>query len=97
MTIGSLITFNALLVYFIDPIKSLINLQPTIQTAIVAAERLTEIMDLELEKNQNEENKIFIDSLKLPTRIENLSFRYGTRNLVLENINMNIKAGEKLL
>lgn len=96
MTIGSLITFNALLVYFIDPIKNLINLQPTMQTAIVAAERLTEIMDLELEKNQNEENKIFIDSLKLPIRIENLSFRYGTRNLVLENINMNIKAGEKI-
>ena len=38
MTLGSLITFNALLAYFLDPVKNLINLQPTMQTAIVAAE-----------------------------------------------------------
>mgnify|MGYP000814501592 FL=1 len=41
MTLGSLLTFNALLAYFLDPVKNLINLQPTMQTAIVAAERLS--------------------------------------------------------
>jgi ATP-binding cassette subfamily B protein len=96
MTIGSLITFNALLVYFIDPIKNLINLQPTMQTAIVAAERLTEIIDLELEKKPEDKDRIIVDSLKLPIRIENLDFRYGTRKLVLENINMTINAGDKI-
>lgn len=96
MTIGSLITFNALLVYFVDPIKNLINLQPTMQTAIVAAERLTEIMDLELEKKSSDKDKIFVDSLRLPIVIEDLSFRYGTRKLVLNDISMKIKAGEKI-
>lgn len=96
MTIGSLITFNALLGYFIDPIKNLINLQPTMQTAIVAAERLTEIIDLELERKPEDENKIFVDSLRMPIKIENLNFRYGTRRLVLEGINMTIQPGEKI-
>lgn len=96
MTLGSLITFNALLAYFLDPVKNLINLQPTMQTAIVAAERLAEILDLELEKVQDEKKTLALDSLNLPIRIENLDFRYGTRRLVLENINMTINAGEKI-
>ena len=96
MTLGGLITFNALLAYFLDPVKNLINLQPTMQTAIVAAERLSEILDLELEKKDDESKKIKPDSLNYPIRIENLDFRYGTRTRVLENINMNIKAGEKI-
>ena len=96
MTLGSLITFNALLAYFLDPVKNLINLQPTMQTAIVAAERLGEILDLELEKVQNERRTLAPASLNLPIRIENLDFRYGTRRLVLENINMTINAGEKI-
>lgn len=96
MTLGSLITFNALLAYFLDPVKNLINLQPTMQTAIVAAERLSEILDLELEKIHDEKRKLAPASLNLPIRIENLDFRYGTRRLVLENINMTINAGEKI-
>ena len=52
LTIGELITFNALLAYFLDPVKNLINLQPTMQTAIVAADRLGEILDLEPEKKE---------------------------------------------
>lgn len=96
MTLGSLITFNALLAYFLDPVKNLINLQPTMQTAIVAAERLSEILDLELEKVQDEKRKLAPASLNLPIKIENLDFRYGTRRLVLENINMTINAGEKI-
>jgi hypothetical protein len=32
-TVGQLLTFNALLAYFLDPVKNLINLQPAMQTA----------------------------------------------------------------
>jgi ATP-binding cassette subfamily B protein len=96
MTIGELITFNALLVYFLDPIKNLINLQPMMQTAIVAAERLGEILELDPEMDENEDKKITDISLREDIKISGLDFRYGTRQLVLENINMNIKAGEKV-
>lgn len=96
LTIGELITFNALLAYFLDPVKNLINLQPTMQTAIVAADRLGEILDLDPEKKENEENKIKNVSLNKEIEISNLDFRYGTRQLVLKNINVNIKSGEKI-
>jgi ATP-binding cassette subfamily B protein len=42
LTVGQLLTFNALPAYFLDPVKNLINLQPAMQTAIVASDRLGE-------------------------------------------------------
>lgn len=96
MTIGQLITFNALLAYFLDPVKNLINLQPTMQTAIVAADRLSEILELSSEKDENEENRLKDISLKQPITISNLDFRYGTRKPVLKDINMQINPGEKI-
>lgn len=96
MTIGQLITFNALLAYFLDPIKNLINLQPMMQTAIVASDRLGEIFDLTLEKAECDEKKLKPTSLRGTIQINGLDFRYGTRDLVLRNINMKIQPGEKI-
>lgn len=96
MTMGALITFNSLLVYFLDPIKNLINLQPQIQTAVVAADRLGEILDLEAEKSQNEQKKMNLESLAGDIEIKGVDFRYGTRRLVLEDIDISIKKGQKV-
>ena len=96
MTMGALITFNSLLVYFLDPIKNLINLQPQMQTAVVAADRLGEILDLEAEKTEKEYRKLSPESLSGDIEIRNLDFRYGTRHLVLENIDLSISKGEKV-
>ena len=96
MTIGALITFNSLLAYFLDPVKNLIDLQPQMQTAVVAADRLGEILDLEAEKTENEYRKLAPEGLSGDIKIENLNFRYGTRRLVLEDINLDIKQGQKV-
>ena len=96
LTMGQLITFNSLLVYFLDPVKNLINLQPQMQTAVVAAERLGEILDLDAEKSENEQKKMKPESLSGDIEFKDLDFRYVTRRLVLENINVHIKKGEKV-
>ena len=96
LTIGSLITFNSLLAYFLDPVKNLINLQPQMQTAVVAADRLGEILDLEAEKTESEYRKMSPESLAGDIEMKNLSFRYGTRKLVLEDINLKIEKGQKI-
>ncbi|WP_163193616.1 peptidase domain-containing ABC transporter [Clostridium thermarum] len=95
ITLGELITFNSLLAYFIEPIERMINLQPTIQSAMVAADRLGEILDLELEK-VGEEKKINPKTIMGNIEFRNVDFRYGTRQLVLKNISMNVKPGEKI-
>ncbi|MCL2249576.1 MAG: peptidase domain-containing ABC transporter [Oscillospiraceae bacterium] len=96
MTLGGLLTFNALLVYFLNPVRNLIDLQPTMQTAIVASNRLGEILDLDPEKSENEDKKIKPQSLCKEIKFNKVNFRYGTRHLVLENINLDIKPGEKI-
>lgn len=96
MTIGALITFNSLLAYFLDPVNNLINLQPQMQTAVVAADRLGEILDLEAEKTDKEYHKLQPESIAGDIEIKNLKFRYGTRKLVLENINIKINKGQKV-
>ncbi len=96
MTIGALITFNSLLAYFLDPVKNLINLQPQMQTAVVAADRLGEILDLEAEKTEKEYRKMTPSSLSGDIEIKGLNFRYGTRKLVLEDIELKIEKGQKV-
>lgn len=96
ITVGTLISFNALLAYFIEPIERVINLQPQLQSAVVAADRLGEILDLEKEKSKDEDKKINPKTLLGDITLRNVDFRYGTRQLVLKNINMEIKPGEKI-
>lgn len=96
MTIGSLVSFNALLVYFLDPVKNLINLQPTLQTAMVASDRLGEILDLEIEKSENQRHKVSPASLIGDISIQDISFRYGTRQFILEHFSMQIKRGQRV-
>ncbi|MBP3754094.1 MAG: peptidase domain-containing ABC transporter [Lachnospiraceae bacterium] len=96
MTVGSLVSFNALLVYFLDPVKNIINLQPTIQTAVVASDRLGEILDLEIENKTDGEGKVKPLSLKGNIDIRDITFRYGTRRYVLEHFSMHIERGQRV-
>ena len=96
ITIGQLLTFNALLVYFLSPVKNLINLQPMMQTAIVAADRLGEILDLPPEKLENEDDKLNPESLYGDIDMKDIYFRYGTRQLVLEGVNITAGRGKKI-
>ena len=96
LTMGQLITFQSLLVYFLNPVKNLIDLQPQLQTAVVAADRLGEILDLEAEKGESEHQKMHPDSIAGDLVFKHVNFRYGTRKLVLEDINVKIKKGEKV-
>ncbi|UZM99431.1 hypothetical protein OL548_03495 [Lysinibacillus sp. MHQ-1] len=57
MTAGQLIAFNALLAYFLTPLQNLVNLQPMLQSAIVASQRLGEILDLETEEEKHKGKK----------------------------------------
>ena len=96
LTIGQLLVFNSLLAYFTEPVSNLIDLQPMIQTAVVASDRLGEILDLEIEKTKSDKSKLHSKSLIGDIDIKNLNFRYGTRALTLKDVNISIKSGERI-
>lgn len=66
------------------------------QTAIVSAERLAEILDLEIEKDEKEHKKISPMKLSGKIKLKNIDFRYGTRELVLKDISLDITQGERI-
>lgn len=96
MSVGNLITYNSLLIYFLNPIKNLINLQPQLQTAMVAAERLGEILDLEIENGEEESRKMEPKHLEGEISYKSVTFKYGQRQNVLEEIDLEIKPGERI-
>lgn len=93
LRIGVLITYYALISYFTGPMKNLIQLQPTIQKAFVAADRLNDILEIESENKYEHTNEMqSINKLEL----KNICFRYGNRELILNNINLTIEKGQKI-
>lgn len=92
MTIGSLITFNTLLSYFLSPVQSMVELQGNIQSAIVAADRLNDVLALSVESNSGEELDRHIETIEF----KDIDFRYGNRELVLNKFCLDFKGGEKV-
>ena len=92
--IAELFIFYYLINFFLDPIANLINLQPELQTAIVASERLNDILDAETEECDSKKENL--GSMYKDIKIENLDFRYGNRELVLHDVNMEFGKGKKI-
>jgi len=92
ITPGELLSFYAILGYFTSPAASLIGMNKSIQNALIAADRLFEIMDLEREE---EENKMDLSPEKAGEIIFNdITFSYGTRTDVFENFSFTIGKGQ---
>ncbi|MBO6071592.1 MAG: ATP-binding cassette domain-containing protein [Aeriscardovia sp.] len=96
--VGLLLTFNALLVYFLTPIENIVSFQATFQSAKVAAKRLEEITGTPLEKEigEGEKDKLQPMSLEGDIEFQDASFRYGARKETLRNISLTIKSGSKI-
>ncbi|SHG09541.1 ATP-binding cassette, subfamily B [Bacteroides luti] len=92
LTPGTLMVFYSLIGYLLSPIDSLIKSNQTIQDALIAADRLFQIMDLEQEENNE---KIVIEPEMIgDITFENVSFRYGSRKQVFEALNLKIEKGK---
>ena len=91
ITPGELLSFYAIISYFTGPLVSLISANKTIQNALIAADRLFEIMDLEREET---ENKFKLTTDKIGNiAFKNVKFRYGTRVEVFDSFNLTIPKG----
>lgn len=93
ITMGQLMTFYFMFGYFSNPLTNLVNLQPQIQTAVIAAERLNDILETTIEIEGNNEEDIFSND---SCNIENLSFRYDNGPLIINNLNLTLKKGERI-
>lgn len=90
LTPGELFSLYSLIGYFTGPIASIVTSNRSIQEALIAADRLFEIMDLEKE---SDDDKISLKSGVQKIRFENVHFRYGSRAKVLNDLSFSIEPG----
>jgi ABC-type bacteriocin transporter len=92
ITPGELLSFYALVAFFTGPISSLIGMNKAIQNAVIAADRLFEIMDLKREHN---ESRIELSREMMgDIQIKNVHFRYGTRSNIFSDLSLTIEKGK---
>ena len=91
ITVGELMSFYALIGYFTSPVSQLIASSKTVQNALIATDRLYEIMDLEREESTTKfelEKKMIGDIC-----FADVSFSYGTRVNVFKHFSIRFKKG----
>ncbi|MGE0131583.1 MAG: peptidase domain-containing ABC transporter [Blastocatellales bacterium] len=90
LTTGQLIAFYSILLFLLQPMLRLVAVNQVVQDAVVAADRLGEILMLEPEFKE-ESNKIALPA-DTPGEIalRGVKFRYGTRAQVLHEITLRI-------
>ncbi|VJK37310.1 competence factor transporting ATP-binding protein/permease ComA [Streptococcus pneumoniae] len=95
MSLGQLITYNTLLVYFTNPLENIINLQTKLQTAQVANNRLNEVY---LVASEFEEKKTVEDLslMKGEMTFKQVHYKYGYGRDVLSDINLTVPQGSKV-
>ena len=81
------------MVTFLSPLQNLIELQPAIQTAIVAAERLNDILEIPVEKNDVTSSNT---ELMGDVEFDNITFRYGYREAIIKDLSIKIPCGSKV-
>ncbi len=92
LTPGELLSFYALIGYFTGPASSLIGANKSVQDALIASDRLFEIIDLEIESDNLNKIKLTPELIG-DIQFNNVHFRYGTRVTVFEGLNLTIKKG----
>ncbi|MVT08575.1 peptidase domain-containing ABC transporter [Chitinophaga tropicalis] len=88
---GGLLSFYALIGYFTGPAMSLIGANRSVQDALIAADRLFEIMDLEQEDTSNKVE--LTPAMTGDIHFNNVSFSYGSRVEVFRHFNLQIENG----
>lgn len=93
ITPGALMLFYSLIGYILGPVGKLISSNQTIQDALIAADRLFQIMDLEREGNEAKKISLQPD-MAGDIRFDRVAFRYGSRKQVFKELNLTFKKGQ---
>ena len=97
ITLGSMMAFMTLSGYFMDPVGRLVSLQLSIQEANISMKRISEIMDYEREQDSgNDQCYQELEKVEGDIVLKNVTFRYGNRKPVLDNISFTIPRGKKV-
>lgn len=93
ISLGEIISYNSLYLYFTTPIKNILSLQNKVQAADIASVRLNEILSVKIEETKSLKN---IKKIEKGITVKNLNFSYNSDSIVLNNISFKIRNNQKI-
>lgn len=92
LTIGELLFVFMLLTTLLEPLNRLATVNLKIQDALVAVDRLFQVLDLEAEPKGD--SRLPFTGLARELELRNVTFAYGSRGNVLEDVSLRVPAGK---
>jgi len=96
LSVGLMLAIFSYLWVMVSPTQDIINFQYVLATAKAACKRINTIFEMEQEPMVKEAVNPFIDREAVDIEVKDLYFSYEKDKYILENINMQIKAGKKV-
>jgi ATP-binding cassette subfamily B protein len=93
LTVGQLMFFFTLLAYLLEPLERLASINLQLQEALVAVDRLYQVLDLEREQPDGPKRATFA-GVREAVELRDVTFGYGCRGNVLEGVSLRIPAGK---
>jgi ATP-binding cassette, subfamily B, bacterial len=95
ITIGSVLVFTSYLSSMYKPVRQLAKLSTRFSKAVVSAQRIAEILDVEPDV-QEDPDAIDAKNVRGEIRFEHVSFSYDDGNPVLSDVSFTIPAGRRI-
>lgn len=94
ISVGQLVTYNALLGYFTDPLQSIIDLQTKLQAASVANNRLNEVYLVSSEFDTKSTR--LVKARNGDIQLNDIVYKYGFGRNALDHVSLDIKENSKV-
>lgn len=96
LSVGQMMAVFGYLWFMTSPVQEILNIQYAYFAAKAALSRINKLLALQQEPQYPHNQNPFENKKTVPINIENVQFAYGDKEPVLNNVNLNIKAGEKI-
>ncbi len=96
LSIGQMLAVYAYLWFMMGPVQEVLNVQYAWHAANAALGRINRLMDIRLEPRYPHQENPFDGRHTVAVSIRNVSFRYGDGPLVLDEVSLDIPAGQKV-
>ena len=96
LTIGQMMAVFGYLWFMMGPVQEVLSIQYSWYSAKAALQRLNILLDLQPEPDYPAEENPFAGKQTVSLSVHEICFSYGTGPQVLDHVNLNIQAGEKI-
>ena len=96
LSIGQMFAVYAYLWFMMTPVQEILGMQYSLFGANAALDRINRLVELDSEPSYTHSTNPFADKHTVSLRVENICFSYGEDFNVLDDVSLEIAAGEKV-